>query len=398
MKALSRDFYIIAALIVFQKSEYLIKVYTGLSLFSVLPFSPLVLIMILVLFAMLRVNSKRGFSVSNLDPFLSILLVFTALQFFRGLMYNSTDIVLQEFSTGVIVLYSYILGKNRLIDFSNKNYLILLAFAAFLVFLGVFHFREHLAGELNTLLPTATLAYEISPIMDFWPLVFLTKYLKRRDIYAIMPLLIYLFFQIFFLKRAPSVRAVMYFLAAETVYFMLSKSTLDKLIKFVVIFIIIGSFIAFMPRGLKDRFGNGDTSRQEETISMLSQLSSFELFVGKGLGGWFELEDGGGIIKLHNGKSGKHIVHIGLAYPILKGGLLLLLLISMHYIYALGIGVSNFYTMSFEEHACLAFLFVYGAFRLIEGPFSPGALFDGICFGYSIGRLYGKKRDTYLRR
>ena len=191
MKPVERDFYIIVALIIFQKSEYLIEIYTGVSLFSLLPFSALILVIIVVLFAIVRINKTSGLTLSNIDPFLSVLLVFIVFQLFRGLLYNPLDIVLQESSTAVIVFYAYILGRNRLVDFSNSTFLRLLVLSGFLVFLGIFRFREHLEGVLNTLLPTATLAYEISPILDLWPLLFLTRYFRNRDFIAVLPLFIY---------------------------------------------------------------------------------------------------------------------------------------------------------------------------------------------------------------
>lgn len=390
MKKFEINFRVLIILIILQKSEYLISLYIGFGIFSWLPFSPFILIMLFTVVALIGIIKKPIYSKKLMDPFLLMVLAWVAFQVFRGFAFNPTEIVFQEISTGILVFYAYILGRNGLVDFGKPFYLRVFILSASLVFLGLFHFRQHLVGELTVLSPTSTLAYEIGPILDFWPLVFLTRYSRRKNIGAIAPWLIYLMFQLFFLKRAPSVRAVMYIITAEFFMLLMSKNFFIKIRNASLVILIFVSFIAFMPAGLKNRFGNGDTSRQEETRDMLSQLSNGEILFGRGLGGWFELNDGGGIIKLHNGLYGKYIVHIGIAYPILKGGVLLLMLIFCHYLYTLFFSIKRFWALTTDEIAALVFILVYGLFRLIEGPFSPGALFDGICFGYSMGILNGK--------
>ena len=129
---------------------------------------------------------------------------------------------------------------------------------------------------------------------------------------------------------------------------------------------------------------------------MLSQLNPLEFVFGRGLGGYYNVQRGGVVQYINNdGKEASSIIHIGAVYPILKGGLLLFFLIFYHILKTVYISLKKIKKLSEEELSCLVFLIVYSVFRLIEGPFSLGAIFDALLFGMSLGYLNRSKKPQF---
>lgn len=340
------------------------------------------------------------------DKNLFLVLFFLVIAFTLGLINgNSKDIIFQEVWTGAIVFYGYKLSGDRsLVEVFNKKPLfILFLILSTLVYTGSFYLREHLVGyDLSTDIKTATLAYELSPLLDFWPFLFLVPYFKNRgrlNLMILLPLIIYLGFQIFFLKRAPSVRALTILLAAIAINWKLNTGSVTFIFRLLFGILIFGlAFYYFIPQELLLRFQTTDNARQEEALLMLNQLDLFELLFGRGLGGSFYLQDGAGLISLGDGKMGKYILHIGILYPILKGGIILAFGIYLHVFGKVRWAWRNLNSLDYGQLASVTFLLAYSLFRLIEGPISPGVVFDTFLFGFSLGMLRGDHSNPSKNR
>jgi hypothetical protein len=92
-------------------------------------------------------------------------------------------------------------------------------------------------------------------------------------------------------------------------------------------------------------------------------------------------------VDMQNGNEMRTTVHIGLAYPLLKGGILFVLLIFSHISIILVKAFKYLRYSTSIEIASYGFLFVFSLFRLIEGPINAVSIFNGVMFGMSIGSL-----------
>lgn len=383
------------------KANYLLSLLTGVNIQGTIGVT--LLVFPLLFLVLVDMSSTKSFGVKTMisrDKNLFLVLFLLVIAFALGLINgNSKDIIFQEIWTGTVVFYGYKLSKDSsLVEvFTKKPLLILFLALSALVYAGSFYLREHLvAYDLNTDIKTATLAYELSPLLDFWPFLFLVPFFKnhgRLNLMILLPLIIYLGFQIFFLKRAPTVRALTILLAAIALNWKIKTGSVSFIFRLVFGIVIFGlAFYYLIPEELLVRFQTSDTARQEEAFLMIDQLDGFELLFGRGLGGSFYLKDGAGLISLGEGKMGKYILHIGILYPILKGGIILALGIYMHVFTKIHWAWRNLNQLTSYQLSAFTFLLVYSIFRLIEGPFSPGVVFDAFLFGFSLGML---RRDYY---
>lgn len=375
------------------KTNYLLAILTGINLQALVGVSLLILPTIFYLLSYIFTNKRNLIPVSGSPAVLFLFLYSHVLALVGLLSGNVASAVLTEVWAAWLVFLSYLLSKDaeKWSLFESKLHYLYYIFAS-LVVAGFFYPAEHFM-ELGLEYrvegaTTATVAYQIAPILDFWPLLFLIKLFRSQDIKsklaAFMPLFIYLIIQVVFLKRAPTVRALTFIGVATTLYFM-SKGDRNFLIK---IFVFLGVFgflsIFTVPDALYARFMTLESVRQNESMAMLEQMSTLQHIFGKGLGGYF-FPAVDGVQK--NLSSGQIITHIGIAYPYLKGGLVLTIVISYIYFGAVIRGLFSLKRLTPEQRAGLCFLIVYGVFRLIEGPFSTGMIFDGVLLGLSLGVL-----------
>ena len=87
----------------------------------------------------------------------------------------------------------------------------------------------------------------------------------------------------------------------------------------------------------------------------------------------------------------KSTLHIGFGDSILKGGLILFILISLHGISLIIKNLNRIKLISNEQFVGLAFLITFLLFRLIEGGLTPGSIFNAVLFGMSLGILENNK-------
>ena len=399
----SRDFWAKRFFLLFflavglHKTNYLISQLTGFNIQATIGFSLLTLPLLFLLLA--EFFSRHSYSLLaavKRDFLLGMTLMIVHFDLLYGIVVgNSLEVIVQEYWTAMIVLYGYRISSdfNLLNLFRQKELRITFVLFTVATLYSTTLIQEHLTiYDFTTDLTTATLAYEVSPTLDFWPFVFLFALFSEkqpfRKIWVYIPIVVYLGFQLFFVKRAPSVRVLAIVTLAVTAFWYRERRG-DFIIRILVgIIFLIGAVALFAPKNLIERFQKEDTSRQTEAISMLKQFDFGEMVIGKGLGGYYLLEEGAGLIEVNDqGDIGKHILHIGLFYPYLKGGILLFTLVLAHVIRSIYIGVRMFKRLHPYQLGALVFIIIYSLFRLIEGPFSPGLVFDGFLFGTSLGLL-----------
>lgn len=383
------------------KSSYLIDRLIGINIQSLIGVSLLIFPVIFLISAVVTARTSVKLSaIIRKDNLLLLTLSIVIFDLMLGIVNgNDAGIVFQEVWTGLIVLLGYILSYSPKVLQMFQQRMVLLVFLVFsvLTYLGTSFLREHLLGyeNLSTDITTATLAYEISPILDLWPMIFLIRWFGSKKALdralALLPAVLYLLFQLYFVKRAPTVRVIVVLSIAVFYYYYLQRNR-DFLLRLMVGSIALYLTVIFLtPDNLLDKFQTKDISRQAEARIMLEQFDAFELVFGRGLGGYYLLDDGAGLIEVNTqGDLGKHILHIGFFYPILKGGLLLFFVVFAHIIRSLLKGYRQLRRADPYTHSGFVFILVYSLFRLIEGPISPGVVFDGFLFGLSLGLLNKK--------
>ncbi len=405
---LSITFFVLFFLsVALHKTNYLISMLIGVNVQSLVGVSLLVFPTIFLILASVLSKGGKVFALGD-SPLVLFILLFVHVLVFIGLLSgNQPAVIFTEYWTAWLVFLSFLIARDiqKWELFEKKLHLVFYIFSGLVAF-GFLFPAEHLGDYLDKIegITTATVAYQISQILDFWPLLFMMRFFKnaglKNKVIAFLPFVIYLLFQVIFLKRAPTVRAIAYIATAISLYYYLKGlgSFLPKI--FVVGFVV--SCLAFFltPEKLADRFMTQDSARQNETITMLEQMSVPEHVFGKGLGGYFYNEVVGGATAVDDsGKMGKYILHIGVSYAYLKGGMVLLLMILTLYLSSIFRALLHLHSLSNEQKSALCFLIVYGVFRIIEGPFSTGAIFDGMLFGFSLGILSKKSfRDSLERK
>jgi hypothetical protein len=400
-RKISQTFFIFFVLTVgIHKSNFIINEFTGLDIQSIIQIS-LLTFPLPFLFIAYRYSSSRKINTKkNKDSLMvNIIFFYVNILLFYGLIRgNNIDNIFFEYWTAVFLLLSHKIASSEeiWILFKGKLIIVFLIFSI-LVFLGTKYTLTHLVEIGYDALSTGgsttgLMAYDMSPILDFWPFLFLlgffNKKIKKFRFLIYLPFIIYLLFQVFFLKRAPTVRAISILVLASFIKMKLSINNY-AFIKQIFVFITLGIVIlSSTPEAIKERFNTKDTTRQDESLGMLSQLNPLEFVFGRGLGGYYNVHRGGIVQYTNNeGKDVSSIIHIGAAYPILKGGFLLFFLIFYHILKTVYISFMRIKKLTEEELSCLVFLIIYSVFRLIEGPFSLGAIFDALLFGMSLGYL-----------
>jgi hypothetical protein len=264
---------------------------------------------------------------------------------------------------------------------------------------------DHIMKTIGFLPGTASIAYEMYPILDFFPIVFVLSVVRKKiDIWKILGLctiLGYLGLHIYFQKRAPSIRALTYIFSAFCI-FQIAKPSMMRMMKSIIPAIIgFILLISFVPiDGLVNRLNKSgeDKSRQTEARVMLTQLEPQEWIFGRGFGGYYISSAKLGLIynlEFPSGEVGSTFTHIAFVYFILKGGILFLLfhlLLIAPLIYRV---IDRKWLKNKYNFTAAVILPVYCLFLLIEGPFSTGAVFGGVLFGLGSGRLANSSKSIF---
>ena len=240
---------------------------------------------------------------------------------------------------------------------------------------------------------THTLAYEISNLLNIWPIVFVVALSRsKKDLWRILGIAAigaFMAFQIYFQKRAPSARAITYFLMAVLVLRNIPALQHRKILLWAALLLVV--VVMNMPtEGLESRFSQINNLRLIEAKVALNDFDSLEIIAGRGMGGYFLLDEFPGVfvetMVNENGQFGRTKTHMGVVYPIIKGGILFL---AIHIILVwpfFARSRNKFWRHNKYNSTSLIVLPVYVLFRLIEGPFSTGVVFDGVIFGLCVAR------------
>lgn len=382
------------------KLNYLWSVAFGFNIQKTLGFTLLVFpILFLILAVHKAVTSNfcslgvKSFHVKFIICYVLFLLLVGVL---RG---NYTAKIIDELWTSVIIFLSYKLGAIDFIWelFRRKIIWIYIIFSGF-VMLGTQFLQEQLVNGDSSIerfegVTVATEAYNISPILDFWPVLFLMGLYQKetnvwKNLVSYVPFIIYLLFQLFFLKRAPTARAITYFVVGILFLAYIRRSGLGSLGLIFTLMMGVFLFYQYLPENLVERFKSEDSSRQNELLRMLNDLNVLEALFGKGLGGEYATESNGVFERLNSsGVRVKSTLHIGIGDPLLKGGFILFIAIFTHLILVLKFGLINIRKIGDIGFTAFIFLLVFALYRLIEGGLTPGAIFNAFCFGISLGAL-----------
>jgi hypothetical protein len=380
------------------KFNYLNTQLFGINIQNTLGVSLLVfplIFLILTYYQGIKIN--RNFKFEN-SIFVNFIILYVLILFIFGVISgNYFQRAIEELWTACVIYFSYKLSTNAVVwNLFNKKINYLYIIFAFFVYLGIGYTQEILdTGQENNIfegITTSTEAYNISPILDLWPLLLFFGMYKEskgyKKVLAYLPFFIYIGFQVFFLKRAPTIRALMHFTRGSFLIVLINGASSKGISS---LFLLI-SFIVFsyflIPNDLSERFKTEDNSRQEEFLGMINQLSGQELIFGKGLGSEYKVSNYGVTERINeNNIEVKSSLHIGIGDSILKGGVILFSIILFHFLYVMNLVLKNYKNLNIEEFASFCFLSVFVLFRLIEGGITPGTIFSAFCFGISLGTL-----------
>lgn len=340
--------------------------------------------------------------------YVNLILGYVIFLFIRGLYFgNHLPIMINEIYTALIIFFSYKLSSNPYIinffrSYFRNVFFVLTFFVLIATNYDAFEYDEIVFNnQIDHSINTLSEGYNILSILDFWPFLFIISLfdinqLKSKRInfnyfkflIVLLPFIIYLSFNFYFLKRAPSARAITYLLF---VFFLLQFRThffrhFFKNILYLVIIIVFTYLI--IPEKLNDRFRNSDNERYTELYNMISQQSNLEILFGKGLGGEYNVLDGQVVERINNlNNNVKSTLHVGVGDTYLKGGVLFFLLIFFHFSAILIKSLKNLRLLNTQQFVSLSFLLVFILFRIIEGGLTTGSIFNAFCYGFSFGTL-----------
>lgn len=315
-------------------------------------------------------------------------------------------IVMKEFGPYIIIVCCAILGSlpGFFGDF-RKSALLVTVFAVIVNVVGFSDMEELLDKQgVGSRSGTESVAYTTYASLGFWPVLLLTNHgeplLRGAVVYGSSAFA--LLQQIFFQKRLGTVYALfiwfVFFLKGQSVGkpSMKKFSVKSKVIAFMslilasfLVFAVFPDFVSSQISSLMDRFKNSETNhRFNEFVVMLNQLETAEVFIGKGFGGFYTIQYGNktlGEFYEDIGFMARRELHIGLAMPILKGGLLFAILVLLFPIKTV---FTNWRTGGDSVSSVLRTLLVvvlchslYGGMFILSEPYLA------VIFGLAIGRI-----------
>ena len=250
-----------------------------------------------------------------------------------------------------------------------------------------------------------TLGYQNSDSMGLWPIVFALGVLKKRislsTFIALLLFFAFMFLQVWFQKRAPSIRGVVYLLS---VLYMVRKMQIGSVWIIAPMLLFVGGIILYELSNtlnfslLIERFQSEEDltkigGRTAEIEAMLSGYGLLDWLIGRGLGGYYLIDNwSAGIQKVTNsGITGRAYMHLGFFLPLLKGGLIFSF-IYYWFSFKLLLPKSRLWWMNRFNLVAVAILPVYIIFLFAEGPPTMANLLDGVLFGLLCGRFINLKQ------
>lgn len=242
------------------------------------------------------------------------------------------------------------------------------------------------------------LGYDLKPLMGLVPLAFALAYMRKRSdwlrLLGVGGIILAFAFELYFQKRSTTVVLAMYcgwtMLLAALFFRQISIGAVVMIvIGLVAVFSLVGREII---TGWVGRYGQENlvtNSRFYEAKSMLDGFNGVDVMIGRGLGGWYDPPLGwkAGLMDVtESGHVARKSLHVGLFYPMLKGGLLLMVVYYGFFVRAFLPKGRRWYQDRFNL-AALSVLPVYWLYQGIGGPPSITTLHQAIIVGLCCGRF-----------
>ena len=239
-----------------------------------------------------------------------------------------------------------------------------------------------------------TLGYDTKALLSFWPICFMLAYFRpnidKWKILGISTAMAYLILQILFLKRAPSVRVLTYFIMVVLISRPLAGYTKNG----TTILLLLGGVIIVIAFAntevLLQRFKEAENiTRFREAGAMLQDIKGLDVFIGRGMGGSYIPPEGwkaGTLIINKYGEMGNISAHIGVLVLYLKGGLLLIFL-HLLLVVPLFRRKGRAWYNNRANLAAISILPIWLLFRLIEGYASLSVPYEAMVFAFTSARL-----------
>ena len=260
----------------------------------------------------------------------------------------SIFIVLKEFGPYLIILCCAVLGALPGFFLYFRNAVYLLTIVAVAVNIIGFSDMEELLDKqgVGSRSGTESISYTTYSALGFWSLLLLTNQgeplIRGTVVYGNAAFA--LLQQVFFQKRlGTAYAAIVWFVflikrqnATQKGFSKLGgKSKVIALLLLVaaafIVFAVAPEFVSSQLSSLIERFQKSETDhRFNEAIVMLNQLDTTEIFIGKGFGGFYTIQFGNKALGEYYEDLGffaRRELHIGLAMPMLKGGIFFFLLV-----------------------------------------------------------------------
>lgn len=276
--------------------------------------------------------------------------------------------------------------------------------------LDVFGFRTRVVRDL--------LSYETRGVLEFWPLLLLTAALWRPRYRLVTFAVAFFAFgqQVVFQKRLQVVVALAYiavflFLLPRLSRHWSAQSRLQgvKHLRsgFVVLLALVGllawnfapEIVTGQGMALLERFRESDRSRVSEALGMIRYLEGNEVLYGRGMGGYFEHSDeyaDWGTYLDDAGVVGKRTTHIGFVMPMLKGGVVFMVI--YHFGMLLFWKARRLCASDLVSFTAITYVFVEYCSTVQGGSLLLSSSYKVVAYGLCIGRVLTLNRNVPARQ
>lgn len=356
-------------------------------------------------------GNALGFLMKAARVWIWWMFLYTALLFLYGLGEGySINAIAQDYGPFLIVMVCAILGSIPEFWDDQFSIFLVLTIAGFIVnAVGLQNLGDlfYQFGYM-TRVTSDVLAYETRSSIELWPILLLTAQRWGRGMmWVIIGIsVLALMLQILFQKRLPVAEVLAYIFCFWFIVprFARRWKTRARVVSnrlsrglFVVVLVAAAALslvaapqvVVGQTSALLARYGLEDLSRVGEAVGMLEYLHDHEYFIGRGLGGYFQYTDSTGFTwgsYLDDvGEVGKRTTHMSLLMPMLKGGLIFMIIYYMGIVLALRNS-----RQCLNDGLSLAALIIVvtkilvslqGSYLLMAGSF------ETIVFGLSMGRV-----------
>jgi hypothetical protein len=403
-------------LIVLNTSRDLLEIYTGIVLKDVFASGLLPIAILFLVPGALLYESKLGRRnpLSNAPAYRFCLVLFagwTIGLFLQGVLqgYRIQNIIIDLWIFTAIWMFTLIGRHDQVWEDLYKPLALLLVGCYILVYVGLGHMPRNLnlrmfVQGIEYRSSVATIGYDANELLNLWPLFFLLGYFRKRwDAWKLLGFAFfigYVLFMIYFQKRAPFARAVVYGVVLYLLTPLVRRKAFSSVqtIALTGVFLLGGAMVLLSETFsesmllLGERYTEPDTSRFDEAMMLLEDFDTLEYLIGRGLGGYYIVHGWSHLSVLDvapvddQGRWGRLALHVGALYPFIKGGLLYC---AVYYSF-LPLLLSRAFDRRWLAHPCnstaFTFALVYFLFELTEGAPHAGNPFDGVLVGLAYGR------------